>query len=179
LTRLDEALDFVVRMANYHRINSRFSARKPWIIGGALVASIGIVAFKYAVHFEEEKSKPPNLAGVALQRAVGVDFRGASLAGAQMHGADLRRADLSSSDLTAADLSEAKLTGASLKEANLSAADLTDASGLKPGDVQEVTWVSATCPDGIPLKQASDTCATTDQLTPRPPPSPQSSEKSP
>jgi hypothetical protein len=165
--RLDSELDVVHAYANYHQLNRRFNRRKPWMIGGALAAALGILVFKYAVDVPDKPEAPPDLSGVSLQAASGVDFRGGSLSGAQLRGADLREANLASSDLTAANLAGADLTGAELSNANLSAADLTGAKGLKPEAVTGATWVSATCPDGTKLTDADDTCATEARLAPR------------
>jgi len=166
LKRLDEELTYVVGLANYHRLNSRFDVRKKRMILAAMAAALGIVVVEYLAHREEEKATAAQLRGVELRRAVDVSLDGASLTGARLTGADLRRAHLKSADLTAASLVGANLDGADLTNANLSAADLTGATGLTESALKNVTWISATCPDGTELTEVSDTCATKERLTP-------------
>jgi hypothetical protein len=164
LARLNDELNYVVKVANYHRLSRRFDDRKPKIVCAALAAALGIVAFTYAAEQGATKESGLQLAGVELRRAVGVDLHGAALEGARLAGADLRRSNLSSADLTAAVLTQAKLAGADLSKADLSAADLAGATGLSESAVKGATWTGATCPDGTRLTDVDDTCATKERL---------------
>ena len=95
-----------------------------------------------------------DLSGCDLSNA---NLRGApwaevNLAGANLNNADLRDADLSNAnlagvDLTAADLNRAVLTGANLTGADLTRANLGGAE-LADAIVDDVVWVSTTCPSG-------------------------------
>jgi hypothetical protein len=167
--RLDAAVGAALDLANYYQLRNRFRLCKRFIIAGAVLTAVGIGTFKYAVNAKVDET-PRNLAGISLARAANADFKGVNLAGADLAGADLTGADLRSADLTGAHLSRANLEGAKLGKANLTAADLTGAANMTVEQANGVSkWISATCPDGKPLRMVSANCATKAQLTPAAP----------
>jgi hypothetical protein len=86
---------------------------------------------------------------------LGIDLRGADLAGRRLHRADLRRADLRSAclirtDLRGADLRLTDLLGADLRGADLRAANLSDAVFVTQSQVQAAVGdVSTTLPGAL------------------------------